>query len=504
MLALACFGVQAAVPTVSGWTKGSGVSTPLYPSADAACQASAGDSNPVYYAASYSRNAYSSGGSGAGTVGATHACYWNKTINGSGEYQYGSAYNRGTAVCPSNSSMSGGVCVCNAGYVEGTGSSAGKCVEPPDPCGALAGQSAGDWWKDVGVDSSGSKPKNGGAFSVCDGYNPQGGAKCVVSISNPQCVNSADDGVSGFWRCTGKGVYTGSKAIAGKCDLATAGSGDSPTDPAPSTPPVPNSDPPKAPAKPDPNTAAPAPCPAGFAPGTLNGNTSCYPRGAEDPSSGGSSSSVKNPDGSTTTTTNQTQCNAGGDKCDTLTTITNCPSGQSGTGCSSTSTSSSGSLTGTCAKDPGNTVCRGAGDGSGSSFGGDCSSGFKAVSDDAVVNAMALEQYKRNCTFFGNDTDPNSTANQAKSGADGKNTDAMKLAAAGSPVSVGAFDTAGYGWGTGCPANPTIPIPWGAGGSVVIPFSRLCGPLSLLSMAGVALTLLGCMVWVVGPKQGGA
>lgn len=207
----------------------------------------------------------------------------------------------------------------------------------------------------------------------------------------------------------------------------------------------------------------------------------------------------------TTTTTNNTVIiNKPGDtSCPQGTTQgTTTKDGQTVTTCSSSSTSTStGSQAGFCKDNPSSKQC---GSGQGGGFGGDCKAGFKAVSDDAVLNAMAEEQYRRNCEFFGKDEDQNSTVNKALSGQDGKNAEKMKADAAGAPVSVGSFDTAGYGWGTGCPADPVVPIPWGAGGDLVIPFSRLCGPLSLLSMAGVALTLLGCMVWLIGPKQGGA
>jgi len=139
--------------------------------------------------------------------------------------------------------------------------------------------------------------------------------------------------------------------------------------------------------------------------------------------------------------------------------------------------------------------------GSSSSFSGSCASGFQAQSDDAVINAMAREQYSRNCTFFGDDTDSSSVANQALSGVDGKNTDAMKSAAGAAPVSIGSFNESGYGFGSACPADPVIPIPWGGGSSLTVPFDKLCGPLGILALAVEALTLLGCFAWVVGGKK---
>jgi hypothetical protein len=146
-------------------------------------------------------------------------------------------------------------------------------------------------------------------------------------------------------------------------------------------------------------------------------------------------------------------------------------------------------------------VCAGGGNGQGGGgFSGTCAAGFQAKGDDPILNAMALEQYKRNCKFFENDTDVQSTVNKIRSGGDTQNTTAMKEAAAGAPVTIQTFDAGGRGWGRACPADPVIPLSF-VNRTFTIPFSRVCAPLNAFAMAGVALTMLGAFVWVMGGKK---
>lgn len=131
-----------------------------------------------------------------------------------------------------------------------------------------------------------------------------------------------------------------------------------------------------------------------------------------------------------------------------------------------------------------------------SGFGGSCESGF-TCEGDAIQCAIAREQHIRNCKLFNDPADSVYTA--AVDGSDGLNTDKLKSEAA--QVSIGSFDQSGFGWGSSCPADPSISLNFGQSGEVTIPFSRICGPLSVLSMAGVGITLLGCMVWVLGGRN---
>ena len=78
---------------------------------------------------------------------------------------------------------------------------------------------------------------------------------------------------------------------------------------------------------------------------------------------------------------------------------------------------------------------------------------------------------------------------------------ADKLKGKAEQISVGTnFDQSGFGWAKGCPADPEIPLGF-VQQSFTIPFSRICGPLEALSLAGVGITLLGCLVWVIGGKK---
>ena len=78
---------------------------------------------------------------------------------------------------------------------------------------------------------------------------------------------------------------------------------------------------------------------------------------------------------------------------------------------------------------------------------------------------------------------------------------ADKLKGKAEQISVGTnFDQSGFGWAKGCPADPEIALGF-VQQSFTIPFSRICGPLEALSLAGVGITLLGCMVWVIGGKK---
>jgi len=410
-------------------------------------------------------------------------------------------YLSGGVTCPPNSTLSGGACVCTPSMVED--STHTSCVPPPDPCGALKGQSAGNWWRDTG-DDNGLPAKIG--FSVCDKYQSVGSGLCVASVpaTGGLCVQTE----GGWWRCTGQAFYTGSKAAdPSKCSLAgPGGSGNSPADPMPATPPSGN--PPQAPSQPDPNTAAPAPCPAGQAPGTINGTSVCRPTGGDRPATGSApgtgSTTRNNSDGSSTTSTTSgtTRCAEG--QCTTTTNNVNttinapgnttCPTGQTAgttmvngqsrttcTGTSSATTSQAQSEF--CTANPKDKQC--GGDGADTSFGGSCASGFKAVSDDAVLNAMAEEQYRRNCEVLRTDTEPSAWA--AAEGA--KTGNAMDGNPNNDSVSVGPgnFDQSDALGGGGCNLNKTFTV---RGLTVNMPWNVLCDPLAMLGQILVAVSLL--------------
>lgn len=131
-----------------------------------------------------------------------------------------------------------------------------------------------------------------------------------------------------------------------------------------------------------------------------------------------------------------------------------------------------------------------------STWGGSC--GSFTCDGDAVMCAVAKEQHQRNCKLFDEKTS-HPAYQAAVDGTDDQS--AEKLKGKAEQISVGTnFNQAGFGWGSACPADPEIPLGF-VDRSFTIPFSRICGPLEALSLAGVGITLLGCLVWVIGGKK---
>lgn len=232
--------------------------------------------------------------------------------------------------CPANSAADGaGACQCSTGYSELNGS----CIDAKQAqCASIKGTSAGDWWHDTG-DALGLPAQS--TFYLCNKYSSAGGGRCVVKVEPSECTQAQ----GGWWRCTGGGVFTGDLAPDnGKCSPSTQGAGDgtTKTNPMPSSLPVPGTDPPQAPPKPDPNTAAPAPCPPGTFPGQVNGRDMCAPSSASNsgvkwsssPGSGVTSSTDASGKTTTNSTTGNTVCSGG--QCTTTNTTTTTATDRSG------------------------------------------------------------------------------------------------------------------------------------------------------------------------------
>lgn len=280
-----------------------------------------------------------------------------------------------------------------------------------NPCQQNKGQPDGIWRYDAGY---GPQP-NPLASELCKAGT---GVRCIVKVADPECTQGRFAGVGNpYWTCRGKAYYTGGWGVGASCDRSTAANGDGST--TPTLPPV------EAVPAPDdlpPNTAAPTSCPPGTFEGTVNGTHTCVedlgrPSTSNSPQTG--TTSQTNPNGSTTTTTTTgtTTCTNG--SCtttnNTSTNITNnpgptCPQGTTPSGPNGSASSCTGTSTGTstqaqvqfCQENPKHVQC-GKGDGG---FGGNCAAGFIATGEDPVLNAMALEQYKRNCAFFEKVPDP--------------------------------------------------------------------------------------------------
>ncbi len=390
------------------------------------------------------------------------------------------------AQCPANSTPAGSACQCSSGFVEGTGSDLGKCVPVPPAACPTAGLAS----EDVTWTSSSSEA----TYNFCE----NGAGSCGMYARPSICFRTG----SGVYECSGTSYFTGSRPAS------CSGSGSTPEAPAPNKPP-------------------PAPCPAGQQPGTVNGVTLCAPVGTDKPSEapapGNGSSEVKKPDGSAVQTTQSGTTSCSGGTCTTTTTNntviinkpgdTSCPSGttqgtttkdgQTVTTCTSSSTSSSSqSQTGYC-KGSGAGTAQCGGEGSGSSFGGNCAAGFKAVSEDAVLNAMAEEQWRRNCQFF--DKVPEDTEESlayADMKAKGKaGVDQTNDLPAGSKreitIGPGDFDSSNALGGAACITDRTIVV---MGRSISLPFSQLCVWLGYMGTVLLACSYLVAARIVMGAK----
>lgn len=360
-------------------------------------------------------------------------------ISGAGTCHYsdGGSYTRSLSSvnatqCPANSTAVTGGCQCNSGFQEDGTHTA--CEPIP---------TANEKWKQWCENASSMPPwfvelPGRGAKSGCQNLTLAGSpidtpgyvggevpldAGCKIALDNAKSFPDAD----GNWYTQGDARVTG-----GTCRESDPTEGDPEGTE-------------KQPAAKDP------PCVGGYA-GEVNGTAVCA---KPDPTRGvdwAGTQQTTNPDGSSTTTGTDTKCT--GSTCTTTTTQTTRDSAGNVTGTSTTSTTEShGSL---CARDKGNGVCSGGGgggDGDGeSSFGGNCESGFQAKSDDAVLNAIALEQHKRNCTFFGDpDGEPQDIPKQTKTATLGT-------------VTVG-------GWGNSCPPPMTFTF-WGE--TYELSFRGLC------------------------------
>lgn len=230
-------------------------------------------------------------------------------------------------------------------------------------------------------------------------------------------------------------------------------------------------------------------CKAGFS-GTFNGTQVCIPAEPDKGIEGVKTGSKTDANGTKHDTKEETKCE--GTTCTTTTTTTSTTTSNS---VSTSTTSVTESLSDKCAKDPTNKVCtktgttggggKGDGDGTPSSFGGSCAGGFKAVSEDAVLNAMAEEQYRRNCELLRTDSEP-STWLQAESQKTGDRTGDLP---GNKDVSISGadIDTSDALGGGGCNLDRTITV---AKMSVTLPFGKACQPLEVFGQLLVAVSML--------------
>lgn len=302
-----------------------------------------------------------------GTYGSCSYCNADNPSCGSGDQTWALSP---TASCPANSSdAGGGVCTCNAGFVE----SGGACV-PESPCEAnstFTGNVVTGW----DPHRTGRSTQQAAWISNFGGTHCDGA--CAVQVD-------ALGGGSPFVWC---GVDTAKPTVM-TCDIKFRRTGASCS----------GSD--------FTSAEAATPCPPGQTLGTVNEVPRCLASGTDtSPSQQPSprqetttTNTVDNGDGTSTTTT--TRMHSDGSTTTTVTTTDN-STGQA-TGSSTTTTPGGGQGTGTsggteqanyCRDNPDSPMCRQ------TSFAGTCAGGF-SCQGDAVQCAIAKEQHDRNCQFY--------------------------------------------------------------------------------------------------------
>jgi hypothetical protein len=381
--------------------------------------------------------------------------------------------------CPANSTASGSQCQCASGYAEFGGKSCvidNGCLStmgltPPNDAACLNGECQYGY-----KFSSGQAPTASPYGRFCN-------KGCTVKGDLAACGQySSGVMVAGQGVCIVKNsFYTGDKCVgsgevSGPSSQGTQGG--TTTDPSGV----------KTEANPVPERLPPGKCP-----GTVNGVAvvvSCDTSASNDNST--KNGTVKNADGSVTnnttnnTTVKNTICSGG--SCTTTTTVTSGGAGPNGTGAGSTTTTTSetGPKAEVCAKSPGIGACQGEDDKKPTGFGGTCGGGFKAVSEDAVINAMAEETFRQNCKV--NPDDGAQTVGRDAASKTGNQTGDNPNNGSVS-IGSGSFDSSNaLGGVASCIADKTIVV---MGKSVNIAFSMICQYLEALGlvMLGVASLL---------------
>lgn len=431
---------SAAVPMVVKWYASS--NGPRFDTPDAACRSVAGS-----YAFKYSES--------LGEDEVRWGCRGTLAPSTTPD-RYAFVYGEGA--CPPGSSLVDGVCQCAAATPQVGGSCSGAGTDKSDLeefCESHAAPK--NTFNQKGTVSVTSPTPQSSCYKP---YPPFPGADatkgCTMTLRDIVKV-PGDDGLMN-WSATG--IPTGAT-----CEDAAA------TDNGPK--------------------AGPDKCPSGF-PGTVNGTEVCVPVEPDKGIEGTKTTSSTAANGTKTDITEVTKCQ--GTVCTTTTTTKTTTSAGAVT---SSSTSVTQSLADKCVKDPANKVCTktgttgggGGGKGDGedgpSSFDGSCASGFKAVSDDAVLNAMAEEQYRRNCELLRTDSEA-STWLQGESQKTGDRTGDL---AGNKDVSISGadIDTSDALGGGGCNLDKTITV---AKMTVTLPFGKVCEPLEVFGQLLVAVSML--------------
>jgi len=404
-----------------------------YATPAATCAAWAAHANTVNGVSAYSCSG--TGGSGFDQAGA--AVNTSMTVLDS---RYGTTFNS-TAVaynilnaagCPANSTLAAnGQCTCNANYAPNAGATACVAVASSS-CQTLV-----DAANALGIDGTFTANSAPGSTQFCSGG-------CYINAMGGTFYK---DG-SGTWKGQFYGPFT---LTSTTCPGGAPAAG----------------------------SAAPAPCPAGQAPGSVNGVTSCYPAGT------------------TTTTSSKTTSSGSGAPTGSETSTTTC----TGSSCTTTTTTrdASGAVTGTvteseprerfCEENPETTICKS------STATVSCSAGAATVAcdGDAVQCAMLQDQYQRHCQLFDATGSVKDAGADALARGDTRASDHPREGANVLQVGSGTsgIDQTDLLGGGSCPADQVVPV-YGAN-TVTIAWSKVCTPASWLGNLLVAFTLVA---WV--------
>lgn len=367
------------------------------------------------------------------------------TYNYSGGSWVGGVTTSSGPVCPSSSTLSGGVCTCTAPSVQNSTNDGCTTVQV---C---------DWNKNDIL---------GKSLTVGD-LEITKGSTLICYYGCQWTVGATQD----FWWKNAAGVYVG-YANAGQMvgnglpcngtEGANAGGG-----PASTEPPV------------NPEPFPKPPCAAGYIPGTVTiagiTTTLCSPAiDTERVKEKVTTEAV--PEGTKQVTSSDvTVCNVAG-SCTTTTTISTSINGSAPTSTTSTATQSKESY---CAEATGKKEC---GTGSGS-WSGNCDAGFVGEGDPVTV-AMAREIHTQNCLLN------KQTAESAKyADAATKTGDQTGSLPGNQTIGIGSanFDSSDAIGGASCIADKTVVV---AGVSVTLPFSTVCPWLGYLKTLLLAVSYL--------------